>query len=153
MQAALYWNRKRRRAAADLKDYGPAIAAPQNLGTAGPGGNLNDYTTVAPSVLAISFSQSLAADDIIVVIGDNTYPVPALAAGEIFRLPWAEEGELVDIQRSGAPDGNVSLYVVDEWGRTRVIATGVFDAGGGSPGGVLDFSDANNSALIVVISF
>lgn len=124
--AALYYNRKRRRAQQDRTLYQPLVDAPFDLGTAAAGGALpNTLDLPARSRLAIAASEDIAAADLTVAIGARSYPVGALDADALFRLPFAEADEVVEVTSdAGCPACDVTLYVLDEWTRPSAIATG-----------------------------
>lgn len=118
--------RERRRAAVDLDGFAADIASPFDLGTVGAGSPLpNPYVIPANSRLAISFSVGLTATELTLAteVG-RTLGTPALATDEIHKLQHLERA------RTLVPDaaiaGTISLYVLDEWSRETLVATGIF---------------------------
>ncbi len=118
--------RERRRAAADQDEFAADIASPFDLGTVGAGSPLpNPYVMPANARLAMSFSVDLTATELTLVteVG-RTLGTPALLADEIYKLQHLERA------RTLVPDadiaGTISLFVLDEWSRETLIATGVF---------------------------
>lgn len=77
--------------------------------------------------LAVSFSVPLAQGVLTVeVAGGRNFTHPALAADEVYRGEFAEEGKEVTIARGAAPAGTATIYIVDDIGRNLAIGTAVF---------------------------
>ena len=121
-QAALFYNRERRRDAAKVQH----ATLQFDLGTVGAGGDLPEsYTLAAAGDFAISFDAPVAAGEVTVAteVG-RTLGTPALAADQIHRLGYFERARTLTV--TSAIAGTATLYVLDNWRRPIVVATGVF---------------------------
>lgn len=110
-----YNNWKRRKAAHNLSDFALLIATPTDLGTDDPG---TDFTMTWPAAarIGISVSTDLDADTLVV----EGITVPERLADVRWLGPYIESGEVVTISPSAAMD--LTVYVIDEWGRYHQIA-------------------------------
>ena len=90
----------------------------------------SNFQMPANGYLTFSHSVGIAQGDITVeaVNGNRAFTSPALGANIVNETEhWFEEGETIRITRSAsAIAGNFSLLLVDDIGRTEVIATCVF---------------------------
>ena len=77
--------------------------------------------------LAFSYSVAVSAEDVQVeVLGGLDFTHPALAADEVWKGVWVEEGKEVRLNRQGAPAGVATIYIIDDIGRRQVIGTATF---------------------------
>ena len=122
----LYRNRRRRRSAQDVRLFQALIASPLDLGTVGAGNPLpNALDLPANGNLGVSVDAITSTGDLVVNVGDRQIGISGGAADTVFRLGYGERAESVEVDLGGgAPSGDVSLYVLDEWFRPFVIATG-----------------------------
>lgn len=125
--AALYWSRKRRKAAARVQAFSALIASPSVL-TGGVAPAISSTLAMPANVLlAVSYSVGITSGQLVVNVNTGkTMGVPDLAADEIRELGYVEAGQLVDIELTAAVAGTATLYVLNDWRIPSSIATVVF---------------------------
>jgi len=124
--ANLFFNRKRRLGRKVLSRYSALIASPFDLGTVAATGTLpNPFVVPESTRFAISLSAGVTAGQLrILTSRGRTIATPTLVANRIFKTEFMEIG--VDLEIASDVAGTVSLYIVDGFGTTSVVASGVF---------------------------
>ena len=118
---------KRRKAAQDLSKYKSLIASPTSLGSAAAGASLTAFKLLANSEYAVSINAVTVAQDISLNYGTRSIKTSGGAADKLFKIGRLERGRNITITRAAScPAGTLKLYVLDEWERPRLIATGTF---------------------------
>ena len=124
--AALHNIRQRQRKARDNAKFEPLVESPADLGSAADGGSLSAFELRANARLGISLDVATDDEDITVSVGSDVYGWTARGAGEVLDLPWSEEGRELVVNRTGAPAGTVNVWLLDQWRRPTLIASGTF---------------------------
>lgn len=110
---------RRRKAAQNRTAFNAIVATPADWG--------DPVVLPANSRLGISFSEDLAAGDITVSDGVNTFGIPDIAADVVHNFPHQfERGREITVNNVTAPAGDITLYVLDEWTRPAAIASTTF---------------------------
>lgn len=113
--------RRDQRERRDLSAFAALLAAPHDLGDGTDG-----LVLPARARLAISHEAGMSEGDVVVHIagdGDLDFTHPELAADEVHRGNWGERGMTVTVENVGAPEGALTLYLIDPFGRPLPIAT------------------------------
>jgi len=123
---------KRQRLRRDVDPYLRAtglVALPSGQGTPHDFGADGQTALVLPgsAVLSVSHDAGITADTLSVnVSGSRDFFTPTLAADQVYKGQWAEKGKSVSITRNGAAAGVVTIYILDDIGRTLPIGTATF---------------------------
>lgn len=129
-QTILFQRRKRNKVARDLKAFAALIASPFDLGSAAADNPLpNTFNLPGTARLGVSIDAITVQGDIVVDIGGRELNISGGVADKLFKLDVGIRAREVTVIRSATcPAGDLSLYVLDEWQRPYLIASGVFTA-------------------------
>lgn len=116
-------NRKKRYDKGRFRDL---IRAPQTLnGGPAPGASAS-IKIPANARLAVSSDVPVGIAEIGVGVGNNVLKTSDLSANQIYRVGYAEAGKYVWLQKDTPGSATLSLYILDEFGVPRLIATSSF---------------------------
>lgn len=97
----------------DFTRFRALIASPANLSA--------PLVLPGRARLAISHSVGLTLGQVTVALGHQHFSHPALTAGQVWRGYTGERTNVVTV--TGSPTGVLKLYIVDPFGRHKVIGT------------------------------
>jgi hypothetical protein len=120
-----YTTRRRQSERRDLDRFEDLIVTPHDFGPVAPGGtSASPLTLPGNGRLALSHSVGVSTGDVTVTVsGEEDFTHPDLEADEVHDGHHVEQGRAVNVAKdAGAPNGAISLYVVDPFGRRRLIA-------------------------------
>jgi len=110
--------RKHRRLSQDLAAFASDIASPFDLGA----GLVNAFTMPANGRLGISVDDAFNDGDLTVTVNGTARGASGGVANEVRTLGWFERDAALSVASSVT--GAVTLYVLDQYGAPRAIATG-----------------------------
>ena len=125
---SIYRSKERRGRAQEVSAFKALVATPASLGSCGVGASLTAFRLPANATLGISLNAITTNAHISTTCSNGkTLASQGGASGLFQKLGWYERSRTITINRlSGCPAGTLTLYVLDEWNRRKVIATGVF---------------------------
>lgn len=129
-EVKFYQRRKRNKLTREINSFSSLVSSPFDLGTAAAGNALPEtFNLPGTARLGVSLDAVTETGDITISIGSRSYGIAGGAADKVFKLDVGIRAREIEVSRgSGAPAGDVKLYVLDEWQRPYVIAEGVFSA-------------------------
>ena len=125
---AIYRNIKRRECAKEVSNYRLVIATPTSLGSCIAGASLTAYRLPQNAVVGISLNAVTTSSHISASIsGGRTLRTSGGASAVLQKLGYLERSRTLTINRlAGCPSGTLSVWILDEWNRKKLIATGTF---------------------------
>lgn len=123
----LKWLRLKK--AGDISEFKAKIASPQALGAVVRGNPMPAIVMLANAEIALRYNQATTSGQLGARMGtgDTVSPnfMESAAANKWVSIGIAEEGESVIVVSTVAiAAGTVSVAVLDEWKRPKIIATG-----------------------------
>lgn len=110
--------------------FAASIASPSYLGLAVASVDLelgispSGFTLPGNANLAVSFSTTIAASSLQVLVGSKVISTKALAANEVYPVGFFEKDSIIKLKSLVA--GTITLHYLDSWMIPYPIATGVF---------------------------